>query len=153
MSYPSYQSPRKSQQLSCSSLHVHLPSYSKASASGNLELGLILHLLEDGLHLSRLHNIALDLQLPTHKQLLRIRFSLDQLSKIGIAQRHCDCRLLAIGSCAFACFAGVFEIDVPGFLSAGLVLEGEGEDGTAFFDGVGAFGGGGEGGVYGVESG
>ena len=42
---------------------------------------------------------------------------------------------------------------MPGFLGAGLVLEGEGEDGTAFFDGVGTFGGGGQGGVYGVEGG
>lgn len=84
---------------------------------------------------------------------MRICFSLDQLPEIGIAQRHCDCRLFAIWSRAFACFAGVFEIDVPGFLGAGLVLEGEGEDGTARFDGVGAFGGGGEGGVYGIEGG
>jgi hypothetical protein len=40
---------------------------------------------------------------------------------------------------------------VPGFLGARGVFEGEGEDGAAFFDCVGAFGGGGEGGVYGVE--
>lgn len=119
----------------------------------DLKLRLVLHLLEDRLHLSRLHNIPLNLQLPTHKQLLRIRLSLDQFPKVGITQRHSDCRFLAIGGCAFACFAGVFEIDVPGFLGAGLVLEGECEDGSAFFDGVGAFGGGGKSGVDCVEGG
>jgi len=84
---------------------------------------------------------------------LRIRLSFHQFPKVGITQRHSHCRFLAIGSCTFARFVGVFEIDVPGFLGAGLVLEGEGEDGTAFFDGVGTFGGGGQGGVYGVEGG
>jgi hypothetical protein len=116
-----------------------------------LQLRLPLHLLENRFHLSRLHNIPLNLQLPTHEQFLCIRFSLDQFLKIGITQRHCDCRLLAIGSCAFACFAGFFQIDVPGFLGAGAVFEGESEDGTAFFDGVFALGRGGEGGIYGVE--
>jgi hypothetical protein len=50
----------------------------------NLKLCLILHLLEDRFHFGSLHNITLDLQLSTHKQLLRIRLSLDKLSKIGI---------------------------------------------------------------------
>ena len=42
---------------------------------------------------------------------------------------------------------------MPGFLSARGVFEGEGEDGAAFFYGVGAFGGGGESGVDCVEGG
>lgn len=106
----------------------------------NLKLCLILHLLKDSFHLGSLHNITLDLQLSAHKQLLRIRLSLDKLSKIGITERESDCRFLAIRSSAFASFSGFFEINVPGFMSAGGVFESEGEDGTTFFDCVFALG-------------
>ena len=41
---------------------------------------------------------------------------------------------------------------MPGLGVAGVVFEGEGEDGVAFFDGVGTFGGGGlEGAVDSIE--
>lgn len=119
----------------------------------NLKLCLGLHLLKDRLHLCSLHNIPLDLQLSTHKQLLRIRLSLDQFSKIGITQRQSNCRFLAIRGGSFASFAAFFEINVPGFLSARGVFECEGEDGTAFFDCVFALGVVLESGVYVVEGG
>lgn len=45
-------------------------------------------------------------------------------------------RLLSIRGGALAGFACVFQIDVPALLCAVAVLEGEGEDGTAFLDGV-----------------
>lgn len=125
----------------------------KNRRASQLELRLVLHLLKDRFHLGSLHNITLDLQLSTHKQLLRIRLSLDEFSKIGIAERHGDCRLLAVRGGAFASFSAVFEINVPGFLCAVCVLEGKGEDGTAFFDGVFALRLVGEGGVDGVKGG
>ena len=49
-------------------------------------------------------------------------------------------RLLSIGGGALAGFASVFQIDVPALLCAVAVLEGEGEYGTAFLDGVFALG-------------
>lgn len=49
-------------------------------------------------------------------------------------------RLLSIRGGALAGFACVFQIDVPALLCVVAVLEGEGEDGTAFLDGVFALG-------------
>jgi hypothetical protein len=139
--------------LPVESVTAKLPENPQKCLPSPLQLGLALHLLKNRLHLGRLHNIPLNLEFPTHKQLLRIRLPLYQFPKICITQRHRDCRFLAIGCGAFACFAAVFEIDVPGFLGTRGVFEGEGEDGAAFFDCVFALGFGGEGGVYGVEGG
>lgn len=49
-------------------------------------------------------------------------------------------RLLSIRGGALAGLACVFQIDVPALLCAVAVLEGEGEDGTTFLDGVFALG-------------
>lgn len=101
----------------------------------NLQLRPCLRLLQNRLHLRRLHNIALDLQLPAHKQLLRICFALDELAKVLVAQNQRDGGLLALGRDALADGAALLEIDVPGFFLAS-VLEGETEDGAAALDGV-----------------
>lgn len=47
-------------------------------------------LLQHRLQLGRLHHIALNLELPTHKQLLRIRLAQNQLAKLlfGERKRH-----------------------------------------------------------------
>lgn len=50
-----------------------------------LQLGLghlRLRLLEDGIELGRLHDVALDLELATHEQLLRVCASRDELAKV-----------------------------------------------------------------------
>jgi hypothetical protein len=62
---------------------IHPPSTS--------ELGLGLRLLQDGLHLGRLHDFALDLQLPTHEEPLGVRLAGHQLAEVGVGQREGDC--------------------------------------------------------------
>jgi hypothetical protein len=126
----------------------------KNIALSTLQLRLTLHPLKNRLQLRRLHNIALDLQLPAHKQLLRIRLALDQFMEIRIAQHERDARFFALGRGALAYGAGVFEVNVPCLFCAGCVLELEGEDAVALFDGVFAVGvAGGEGLRDGIEGG
>lgn len=111
----------------------------------NLQLRTCLHPLKNRLQLTRLHNIALNLQLASHEQLLCIRLALHQLSKVLVAQLQRNSRLLALGRDALANCAGFLQVDVPGVGCAGGVFEGEGEDRAAFFDRVLFVGGRGEG--------
>jgi hypothetical protein len=100
-----------------------------------LQLGLCLRLLKHTLHLRRLHDIALDLEFPAHKQLLCIRLARDQLREVLVGQDERDGRLLALGRKPFADGPCLLEVEVPRlFLSA--VLEREAEDGAALLDGV-----------------
>lgn len=86
--------------------------------------------LQHLLHLGRPHNISLNLQLPAHKQLLRIRLPLHQLSKILIAQNHLDIGLrCALRLESIAHLAGGLEVEVPRRGAAVGFLEREGEEG------------------------
>lgn len=119
----------------------------------NLQLRTRLHPLKNWLQLTRLHNIPLNLQLASHKQFLRIRLALHQLSKVLVAQLQRNSRLLALGRDALANCTGFLQVDVPGVGCAGGVFKSEGEDRAAFFDRVLFVGGGGEGARYFVEGG
>lgn len=78
-----------------------------------LQLRSRLCLLENRLHLSGLHNIALDLQLSAHKQFLGIRLSADQRAKVLVAKDKGDGGLLALGRGALSNGTRLLEIDVP----------------------------------------
>jgi hypothetical protein len=80
---------------------------------GNLELWPRLRLLQYRVQLRRLHHIALNLQLSSHKQLLRIRLALHQLSKILVTQQERHGSFLALGCEPFTNGAGLLEINVP----------------------------------------
>ena len=51
-----------------------------------LQLGLCLSLLEDGLQLGGLHDVALDLHATAHEHLLRICLAGDELAKVSVRQ-------------------------------------------------------------------
>lgn len=71
------------------------------------------HLDLYSLHLGSLHNIALNLQLAAHEQLLRIRLASDQLSKVLVAQHQRDGGLLALWRKALADSARLLQVDEP----------------------------------------
>src|SRR6187551_461054 len=52
----------------------------------HLQLGLGLRLLEDGLHLGGLHNVALDLELTRHEETLRVGLARDEALEVGIRE-------------------------------------------------------------------
>lgn len=57
----------------------------------NLQLGLgALGLLQNRLHLSRLHDVALDLQLAAHEQTLGVGLSSNKLGEVGIGEVEGD---------------------------------------------------------------
>lgn len=103
------------------------------------KLSLILRLLQHRLQLGGLHDIPLDLQLPAHKQLLRIRLAIHQLLEVLVAEHERHSGLLALRRSALAGLACLLEVEVPRLLRAGVVFEREGEDDAAFLDGVFAF--------------
>lgn len=47
-----------------------------------LQLGLCLSLLQHGVQLGRLHDVALDLELAAHEEALGIGLALDELAKV-----------------------------------------------------------------------
>lgn len=99
------------------------------------------------------HNIPLNLQLPAHKQLLRIRLALDQFLKLAIVQYQRDVCLFSLGRHAPTHGSCFLEVDVPGLFGA-VVLQCEPEDPVAGFYGGFAVGGrGGEGGLDCVKGG
>lgn len=67
-----------------------LPSPQHQHAA-SLKLGLGLRLLEYGLHLGSLHDIALDLQLAAHEQLLCVRLAGNELGEVEVREDECDC--------------------------------------------------------------
>lgn len=93
--------------------------------------------LQHHLRLGRLHHIALNLQLPTHEQLLRLRLPLHQLPKILITETQHHIALgRALGLISLANSASFLDIDPPALGLAGLVLERERKDAVALLDGV-----------------
>lgn len=62
----------------------------KGRVSSSLQLGLALGLLEDGLHLGGLHNVALDLKLATHEQALGVGLAADQGAEVLVGEIERD---------------------------------------------------------------
>lgn len=85
------------------------------------------------------HYIPLDLQLPTHEHALCVRFSVNQLLKVRIREHQSARCLPALGRQAPSRHTLVFQVDVPTLGLALWVLEREGEDAFALFDGCGLF--------------
>lgn len=56
----------------------------------HLELGLGLGLLEDGVELGSLHDIALDLELAGHEEALSVGLAGDELGKVGVGEGEGD---------------------------------------------------------------
>lgn len=102
-----------------------------------LQLGLVLGLLQHGVELGRLHDVALDLELAAHEETLSVGLASDELAKVLLGEDECD-----IGLCAGAGrdLASLLEVDVPAGLIAARVLECEGVDAVALLDGVLAIG-------------
>lgn len=55
-----------------------------------LQLGLCLGLLQHGVQLGRLHDVALDLELAAHEEALGIGLALDELAKVLLREAQCD---------------------------------------------------------------
>ena len=125
----------------------------------SLQFGLGLRLLQNGFHLGRLHDVALDLELPRHEKPLRVGLARDQLAEILVRERKGDyCRQMrtvslfstssaqhrpvstsltrGLGSRPRADGALLLEVDVPALGLPGLVLQGEGKHGIALRDGI-----------------
>lgn len=70
----------------------HIPKGRKENTKPHktLQLSLALGLLEDRLHLRRLHDIALDLQLARHEEALGIRFTANKGGEVGIGELEGD---------------------------------------------------------------
>ena len=56
----------------------------------HLQLGFGLGLLEDGLHLSGLHHVALDLQLSSHEEALGVGLAGDETAEVGVREAESD---------------------------------------------------------------
>lgn len=125
----------------------------------SLQFGLGLRLLQNGFHLGRLHDVALDLELPRHEKPLRVGLARDQLAEILVRERKGNyCRQMrtvslfstsiaqhrpvstsltrGLGSRPRADGALLLKVDVPALGLPGLVLQGEGEYGIPLFNGV-----------------
>jgi hypothetical protein len=87
-----------------------------------------------------LHNIPLNLQLPAQKQILRLRLAGYHLPEVLVAHTQHHVRFFASWGFALRHCAGFLQVDVPCFFLPGAVLQLEGEDSGAFFDGVFAVG-------------
>lgn len=59
--------------------------------ANDLQLGLGLSLLEDGLHLVGLHDIALDLELAGHEEALSVGLAGGELTKVLVGEGEGDC--------------------------------------------------------------
>jgi hypothetical protein len=62
----------------------------KEKKKSNLELGLGLGLLENGLHLRRLHDVALDLELTAHEEPLGVGLAGDELAEVVVGKDEGD---------------------------------------------------------------
>lgn len=56
-----------------------------------LQLGLVLGLLQHGVELGRLHDVALDLELAAHEETLSVGLASDELAKVLLGEDECDC--------------------------------------------------------------
>lgn len=116
--------------------YIHTPSIQlpPSNITKPLQLGPHPRLLQDGLHLGRLHHVALDLEGATHEQLLGVRLAAHQIAKVLVAQDESDVGLL--GRLALADGARLLEVDVVRSDVTRCVLDVEGEDGVALLDRV-----------------
>ena len=58
----------------------------------DLELGLGLRLLEDGVELGGLHDVALDLELARHEEALGVGLAGDEVAEVGVREGEGDWR-------------------------------------------------------------
>lgn len=63
----------------------------KKRVSKYLQLGLALSLLEDRLHLGRLHDVALDLELAAHEQTLSVGLASHEGGEVCVREGEGDC--------------------------------------------------------------
>lgn len=78
-----------------SPFHFFFSSFSIVR-SHSLQLGLGLRLLENGLHLHRLHHVASDLQLAAHEESLGIRLAGNQGAKVFVREDEGDCTTITL---------------------------------------------------------
>lgn len=120
----------------------------------SLQLGLALGLLEDGLHLGRLHDVTLDLELAAHEQTLGVGLASHELLEVLVGEGESDypskissasglfgnmrltISLAASRGSALAHLTLVLQVEVPALLLALGVLQVEGDDGLGRVDGV-----------------
>jgi hypothetical protein len=102
----------------------------------HLQLRPRLCLLQYISHTRCFHDVAFNLQLPTHEQLLRIRLALHKLPKVLITQRQRNRCFLALRRKPLAHCTRLFEINVPRVGLGSRVLQRKGEDRAALFDRV-----------------
>jgi hypothetical protein len=74
--------------LHCNAVDGRLPIPLVSDAHS--QLGLALGLLHDGLHLGRLHDVALELELSGHEELLGVGLAGDELGKVGVGEGEGD---------------------------------------------------------------
>jgi hypothetical protein len=85
--------------VGCTILHSNPPAPVSSThrvlfiilVSSRSQLGLGLGLLQDGLHLGSLHDVALDLELAGHEQALGVGLAADEAGEVGIGQGEGDC--------------------------------------------------------------
>ena len=70
---------------------IENPNSHRLPIATHLQLGLGLGLLEDGLHLGGLHNVALDLELTGHEETLGIGLARNEAHEIGIGEGQGNC--------------------------------------------------------------
>jgi len=76
-----------------------LPTQKYFILFGDLELGLGLGLLEDGVQLGGLHDIALDLELAGHEETLGVGLAGDESAEVRVGEVQGDCRQDSISKC------------------------------------------------------
>jgi len=103
----------------------------------NLQLGLCLSLLEDGLHLCSLHDVSTDLELATHEQPLSIGLAGNEIGEIFIGEDEGD---ISLSTRSLRDLPLLLEVQVPGLCLAFGVAELEGVNGTTLLDGILALG-------------
>ena len=67
-------------------LYLQMSFFCCFESSFPLQLGLGLGLLHDRLHLGRLHNVTLDLELSTHEQTLGVSLSGDEFREVIVGE-------------------------------------------------------------------
>lgn len=93
----------------------------------------LLRTLQHPLDFGRPHHVSLNLELPAHKQSLRIRLAIHQLLEVRVGQHQLNIALL-IGALRDGSL--VLEVDGPAPFLARVVLEREDKDAVGALDGV-----------------
>lgn len=63
-----------------------------------LELGLVLGLLQDGLHLHGLHHVAADLELAAHEEALGVLLAGDEVTEVFLGELERNYRTISLDS-------------------------------------------------------